>query len=347
MKNRIMKKRILSFLLSAFCMSALAQQQPQYTQYMLNNYILNPALSGIENYTDVRLSHRHQWVGIKDAPVTTYFTIQMPLGKKDDRLNANSFSMPGENPRGRNYWQDYTSAAPHSGIGLKVINDKTGPINIFSAYVSYAYHVGISAQTSIAAGFEAGVRNVRLNAADLVFDPSNPVVIDPAVGNTSEIKSLKPDFGAGIWVYSSDYFIGLSAQQIIPQTIYFTDNTVKPMGSKLVPHLFASAGYRFQITDDISGLPSVMMKIVQPSPVQFDINFKAQYQDFLWAGVSYRTGNGFAGMVGMNISNTFNLSYAYDYTTSELGTFTKGTHEIVLGFLLGNSYGDSCPRNVW
>lgn len=347
MKSGSMKKIIFSFSILFASIGTMAQQQPQYTQYMLNNYILNPALSGIENYTDVKLSHRHQWVGLKDAPVTTYFTMHMPLGKKDDRTTPTSFKIPGENPRGRNYWQDYTSAAPHSGIGIKIINDKTGPINIFSAYVSYAYHIGITDQTSIAAGFEAGIRNVHLNASDLVFDPSNPVVIDPAVGNSSEIKSLKPDFGAGIWVYSSDYFIGISAQQIIPQTIYFSGNTIKPLGSRLVPHLFASAGYRFQITDDISGLPSVMMKVVQPSPVQFDINFKAQYQDFLWAGVSYRTGNGFAGMAGMNISNTITLSYAYDYTTSVLGTFTKGTHEIVLGFLLGNTYGDSCPRNVW
>ncbi|MEO9210204.1 MAG: type IX secretion system membrane protein PorP/SprF [Ginsengibacter sp.] len=342
-----MRKSFLIIFFLAFYLSGFSQQQPQYTQYIINNYILNPALSGIENYTDIKISHRHQWIGLQDAPVTTYITISMPLGKKDDRITATSFKMPGENPRGTNYWQDYTSAAPHSGIGLKIINDKTGPLNTFSAYASYAYHMGISPQTSIAAGFELGVRNISLNASALVFDPNNPISIDPAIGNSGSINSVKPDMGAGIWVYSADYFIGLSAQQIIPQTIYFSGNTVKPLGSRLVPHLFASAGYRFQLTEDISALPSVMMKIVNPTPAQFDLNFKLQYQDFLWVGGSYRTGNGFAGMAGMNISNTFNVSYAYDYTTSLLGTVSKGTHEIVLGFLLGNRYDDSCPRNIW
>src|SRR5438105_14030797 len=100
-----------------------AQQKPEYTQYILNNYILNPALTGIENYTDIKISHRHQWVGLQDAPVTTYLTIHKPIGKKDDRTTATSFEKPGENPRGKSYWEEYEAAKPHHGIGLKIIND--------------------------------------------------------------------------------------------------------------------------------------------------------------------------------------------------------------------------------
>ncbi|MEP6747532.1 MAG: type IX secretion system membrane protein PorP/SprF [Bacteroidota bacterium] len=340
-----MKQLVLMMCAGFFFMKANAQQQPQYTQYLNNNFILNPALSGIENYTDVKISHRHQWVGLQDAPVTTYLTIHTPLGKKDDRTTATSFDMPGENPRGKNYWQDYEAAKPHSGIGLKIINDRTGPLNRFAGYVSYAYHVGISPRTSIAAGFEAGVQDIFLNRDKLDFGSANP--IDPAVYNSGEINSLKPDFGAGIWVYSADYFIGLSAQQIIPQKIYFSDNTVKQQQGKLVPHLFATAGYRFLINDDISMIPSFMLKYVQPTPMQLDINTKFQYRDLLWVGAGYRLKDGFNGMVGLNVSNTFNVSYSYDYTTSQLNTVTKGTHEIILGFLIGNKYGDWCPRNVW
>jgi len=340
-----MKKLLLVLYIITGVKSAEAQQQPQYTQYIINNYILNPALTGIENYTDVKISHRHQWVGLQDAPVTTYLTLHKPLGKQDDRTTATSFDMPGENPRGRNFWQDYEAAKPHHGIGLKIINDRTGPLNRFAGYISYAYHIGISARTSIAAGFEAGVQDIFLNRSKLDFGTTNPV--DPAVYNSGEINSLKPDFGAGIWVYSADYFIGLSAQQIIPQKIYFSDNTVKQQQSKLVPHLFATAGYRFFIDDDISMIPSVMLKYVQPVPVSIDINTKFQYRDLLWAGAGYRLKDGFNAMLGVNVSNTFNISYAYDYTTSQLNTITKGTHEIVLGFLIGNKYGDWCPRNVW
>lgn len=342
-----MKKLCVTIVVLAAWVMGKAQQQPQYTQYIINNYIINPALSGIENYTDLKISHRHQWVGVQDAPVTTYLTIQGPLNKKDDRITATSFKMPGENPRGRNYWQDYTPAPPHHGIGLKIINDRTGPLNNFSAYGSYAYHIGLSPKTSLAAGFEIGLRSLSLHAGELIFDPDNPSSVDPAVGTSQEINRIKPDMGAGLWLYSASFFAGLSAQQVIPQTVYFSDNTVKTAGFKLIPHLFATAGYRLQMTDDIFALPSVTIKYVQPLPLQADFNIKLQYQDLLWAGASFRTFDGFAGMAGINVSNTFNISYAYDYTTSKLGSISKGTHEIVLGFLIGNKYGDWCPRNVW
>ena len=83
---------------------AFAQQRPHYTQYILNNYILNPAISGIENYTDVKLSARDQWVGLNGAPRTSYFTIAGTYWQKDYRTSATSYDIPGENPRGKSYW---------------------------------------------------------------------------------------------------------------------------------------------------------------------------------------------------------------------------------------------------
>src|SRR6476660_6283027 len=96
--------------------SVTGQQKPHYTQYILNQYIINPALTGIENYTDIKVSHRHWSVGIQDAPVTSYFTVQTPIGKKDFRTTPTSFDIEGENPRGHNYWADYEAAEPHHGI---------------------------------------------------------------------------------------------------------------------------------------------------------------------------------------------------------------------------------------
>ena len=322
-----------------------AQQRPHYTQYVLNQYILNPALSGIENYTDVKLSHRHQWVGIEGAPVTTYLTIHTPIGKKDYGTTPTSFRVPGENPRGESFWKDYTAAEPHHGVGLTVLNDRTGPLNRFSAYGTYAYHIGISGKTTLAAGFGAGISNLSLNTSKLDFGSQSPV--DPAVTTSNEINNIKPEFNAGVYIYSSDFFAGLSAQQIIPQRVVFTDSTVQKMEGRYIPHLFATAGYRFLLTEEFNLVPSVMVKYSKPVPVQADFNMKLQYLDLAWVGLSYRTSDGFAAMLGMNVSNTLNVGYSYDYTTSNLNTVSKGTHEILVGFLIGNKYGDWCPRNVW
>lgn len=339
-----MKKCVLFLVSSCLVLMLKAQQKPHYTQYVMNQYILNPALSGIENYTDIKLSHRHQWVGLQDAPITTYFTIHTPIGKSDFRTSATSMRVPGENPRGKAYWEQYTAAEPHHGVGMQIINDRTGPLSRFAAYATYSYHLGISARTSLAAGFGAGITNNSLNTSKLDFIY---VPVDPAVYNNGIINKIKPDFMAGLYLYSADYFVGLSAQQIIPSKIAFSDYQVKTTDGKFVPHLFATAGYRLLINDDLNLIPSVMVKYISPLPTQVDVNLKLQYQDVMWVGASYRNGEGFAGMMGINISNTLSLGYSYDYTTSKLNTVSKGTHELLIGFTLGNKYGDWCPKNVW
>lgn len=74
-----MKKTIIICFIGLLPFLGTAQQRPYYTQYILNNFLINPALAGIENYWDVKTSHRIQWQGIQDAPVTTYLTFHGPL----------------------------------------------------------------------------------------------------------------------------------------------------------------------------------------------------------------------------------------------------------------------------
>ncbi len=321
-----------------------AQQKPHYTQYILNQYIINPALTGIENYVDVKASHRLQWVGLLDAPVTTYLTMHGPIGKKDLKTTATSLKVPGENPRGKDYWEEYTVSEPHHGWGLQIINDRTGPLNNFSAMATYAYHLGLSAKTNLAAGLGLGISNISINADKLEFYNNT---VDPAVYNNGLLNNVRFDMSAGIYLYSANYFVGISAQQIAPSRIDFSNSVIKQLEGRSVPHFFATAGYRFSLGEDFNLIPSVMLKYVQPNPVQVEGNAKLQYQDLIWIGGGYRHNDGITGMIGLNISNALNVGYSYDYTTSRLNNFTKGTHEIMIGFTIGNKYGDSCPRNVW
>ncbi len=346
-----LKKIINILLLQMGCICLLtakvqAQQRPYYTQYILNNYIINPAVAGIENYTDVKISHRHQWVGLDGSPVTTYFTIHGPLKKSDyDRETATSFHADGKNPRGQAYWESYKAPPAHSGVGFTMLTDATGPLNRFAAYATYAYHMPLSAQTTLSFGVSAGVTQLSLNTTKLDFAGTN--ASDPAVLGSGKLNTLKPDISAGLWLYSKDYFIGVAMQQIIPQQIAFSNNTVQLQNGKLVPHTFVTAGFRSFINDDISFLPSVMLRYINPLPIGVDVNVKFQYQDLIWVGAGYRYRDGFSGMLGINLSNTLNISYAYDINTSNLNTVSNGTHEIVVGFLLGNKYGDWCPKRLW
>jgi type IX secretion system PorP/SprF family membrane protein len=331
-----------------FCLllftSAFAQQKPHYTQYILNNYILNPALSGIENYTDLKISGRDQWSGLNGAPQTFYLSIHAPIGKQDYKTTATSYSVPGENPRGNQYWQNYEASAPHHGVGLSIVNDKTGNISRFNANVSYAYHLGLSPTMNLAAGFAAGIGKISYDRSKAT--PTSGA--DPVLGNNNAIfTKISPDLSAGLWLYTGDYFVGVSAQQIIPQKLQ--TNSADNNEGKLLPHFFATAGYRFLLSEDINAIPSFVLKYVpgSPTPPQADVNIKLQYRDLLWVGGSYRVDNGFAAMLGLNVGNTFNIGYAYDFTVTPINTASHGTHEVIIGFLLGNRYDDSCPRNVW
>lgn len=340
-----MNFRPLLIIIFIFCFVAVsAQQRPYYTQYILNNFIINPAVAGIENYTDVKLSHRIQWEGLTDAPVTSYFTIQGPLHKSNyPETTATGFQTPGDNPRGNAYWRNYTSAPAHAGIGLTILNDKAGSLNRFMASATYAYHVGLSPKTNLSAGISAGISQLSLNTTNLNF----AVPVDPVIANTNNINRIKPDVSAGLWLYSSQYFLGLSIQQIIPDNIYFSNQPVGIIAGKLVPHVFFTGGYRYALSEDITALPSFQIRYIQPLPVGIDVNVKLQYRDLIWTGASFRYNNGFAAMLGININQLVNMGYSYDYSTSYLGTVSKGTHEILIGFLLNNHYADRCPERLW
>ena len=339
-------RAILSCLiLWSVTIAAVAQQRPHYTQYILNNFLVNPAIAGIENYTDLKLGARQQWVGIDGAPSTFYLTVHGALGKKDEKKTATSFEMRGENPRGKRYWEEYTAAEPHHGIGLQVSNYRTGYISRSYATANYAYHLGLTSNTSLAAGFGMGVSGTSIDRTKIQL--ANP--IDPVItSGTGEWTKISPELNAGLWLYSSSWFAGISAQQIIPSKLVLTDSSLNR--STAVPHMFATAGYRTFLNADISILPSVMFRYIASMPLYTDINVKVQYLDRIWVGGSYRVnGGGFAGMAGINVSQKLNLSYSYDLNNARylLSSMQRGTHEIVLGFLLNNSYGDMCPRNVW
>ena len=331
------------------CMVAVqAQQKPMYTQYILNNFIINPALSGIENYTDLKLSNRNQWTGIDGAPVTTYLSLHGPIGKSDYRTSVTSYDVPGENPRGRSFVEEYTAPAPHHGYGVTIMNDKAGYINRFSAYLSYAYHKPISLRSTLALGFQGGITSVNLDRSKIDWATLDPN--DPAVGfSNGELKKMKPEVGLGLWLYSAEYFMGASVLNIVPGKAQFVKDN--KYGDSYKPQILLTAGYRFFLSDDLTVLPSAMVQFISPYPVQIHANAKLQYQDKAWIGAGYRISDDFGGlsaMAGVHVGNLFTLGYSYDMaTTSRLKTYAGNTHEIMIGFILGNRYGDSCPRAAW
>lgn len=336
-------KRVAVFLLMmSFCQIVAAQQRPQYTQYIFNNFILNPAISGIENYVDIKAGYRNQWQGLEGAPLTSYISVHAPLGRKF--LYGTSTTVPeggGTNPNSRSYLQNYMASEPHHGIGFHMVSDKAGPISRTDINLTYAYHLGITEKINVSVGVAGGVSKIYLDRSKITLE--NPV--DQAIG-TGNYDQLKPDLSAGIWLYGPKYFAGFAAQQLLKSPLGFSDDETYDQGKK-VPHLFVTAGYKVYLGDDFAAIPSAMVKIVSPVPASVDLNLKVAYKDRFWVGGSFRKDDAFAAMAGFNVGSFLNLGYSYDFTTSDLNTVSNGSHEVVLGIFLNNRYKVTCPQRFW
>lgn len=328
----LFRNYILITLLLIISAPIFAQQRPQYTQYIFNNYLLNPALSGIENYADVRLGYRSQWQGIENAPKTSFLSAHWNLS--GDYLWRNPLSLPdkGDDPMSKSYTQNYTASPAHHGIGVVAVTDKTGPLSRFDGGLTYAYHLKLSGTKNLSVGVYAGLSRIALDMSAVTLENE----VDPALAGTV-ISQFKPDAAIGVWYYGARFFAGGSVQQVITQTLAFTSNSNYNKG-KAVPHFFITSGYKLFIDEEISAVPSFMLKRVEGLPLSLDANVKLDYKDKIWLGGSYRNADSFSAMAGFNFKNFFNLTYAYDFTTSGLNTVSNGTHEIVLGFQLSNTY---------
>jgi len=333
MKNILVSLALFLVVLSP----ALAQQRPQYSQYMLNNYLLNPAITGIEDYADVRIGNRQQWVGLEGAPVTYYVSAHMPLGKEATRVRNRGRGIGSTRSVNLNR---FSTPYPHHGLGIIALTDKTGPLRQSNFMGSYAYHLPLSSKISISTGVTAGLLNQTFNPQEATFNnPSDPSI-------TSEyVNSSYFDLGLGLWLYSENFFVGVSGAQLLRNRRDLNrpdagDNSI----ARLQRHYFTTAGFKIRFSPRFDVIPSVMVKFTDPSPLSIDVNLKGVYADRVWAGVSYRKDDAVSGMAGLNISHVMDIGYSYDFNTSELNRANTGTHEIILGLKLFNTGKAICPR---
>lgn len=338
-----MNKAVVIFFCIFSSFVAKSQQKPQYTQYILNNFVLNPAIAGIENYIDVKAGYRSQWQGLSGAPLTSYVSIHAPLGDKFRYGTSTSVSQGGgSNPNNRSYLQNYKASEPHHGIGFTAVSDKAGPISRTDVNLNYAYHIGITEQINVSVGVAAGISKIFLDKTQVLLE--NPV--DQALGRDN-FNQFKPDMSAGIWLYGPRFFAGVSAQQLLKNPIGFSDDPVNYDQGRKIPHFFATLGYKIYLGDDFAAMPSALVKSVNPVPLSVDVNLKLAYKDRFWVGGSYRKDDAFAGMAGFHLGSLMNIGYSYDFTTSGLNRVSNGSHEIVLGIFLNNRYKVSCPQKSW
>ncbi len=314
--------------------NAFAQQKPQYSQYLQNNFLINPAIAGIENYADMRLGYRRQWLGLTSSPTTYYLTAHLPIGNDD-------FEPQTATPRfASSRRQNFTIPDQHLGLGLSVVRDQAGPLSVSTFNVAAAYHYPVADGWQISAGVAAGFSQFVINFDNIrLANPTDPLL------SQGSLSVFRPDLNVGLWVYSSHFFAGLSIQQLAAGALKFRGNGQEWTGM-LVPHYFLTLGHKLEITDEWAFVPSVLFKKIKNAPLSFDLNLKIDYQNQFWGALSYRNQDALMVLLGVRPRSAFSVGYVYEYPLSKRFA-TTGSHEIVIGYTIGAQIQSVLPRNFW
>ena len=297
-----MKKIFFILVLNFLCLIVNSQQLPHYTMYMLNEVVVNPAALSLEKENKITLMLRDQWGSFEGAPSTYSISYNHLNHKKYKR-------------------------------GISVMNDVTGPISNLSATLSGAYSFNIDKKDKISLGASASIMQYKIDNSQItleddgVFDPALFGGVDKATGSSLSI---------GAYYYNPKYYLGISLQNLLGSSLNVSENVDN---NKLEDHYFLNGGVKIPLANNHQIIPSLMLKKFGSLPIQFDLNLRGVYDNFLWGGLSYRTGDAIAVLFGIDYQQS-SFGYSYDITTSTMRVPSIGTHGLVYSYRFNPSLRD-------
>ncbi|WP_276167828.1 PorP/SprF family type IX secretion system membrane protein [Zobellia alginiliquefaciens] len=270
------------------------QQDPQYTQYQYNPLSVNAGYAGSRGHLTLLTLYRSQWAGIEGAPKTITFGMDTPVGKFD-------------------------------GLGLSLIQDELGPATETYVDGNYAHQLVINRKGDrLGLGLKAGVRVFNLDFSRGIRRDQDDVQFNENIKG-----KLFPSIGVGAFYYSEKAYFGFSVPNLFPSEHY--DNEIEQTTDEEI-HFNFIGGYVMDLNDQIKFKPSFFVKQVIGAPVSVDVSANFMFYEKFTLGINYRWDDSLAGVFGLQISPQFNIGYAYDYSTSGLGNYNTGTHEIFLRY---------------
>ena len=293
-----------------------AQQLPVYTQYVFNEYVMNPAVAGTVDHSPIRMSYRDQWSGFTDikgnnvAPKTFSFSAHTPI--------SNSLA-----------------------IGGFAYNDVTGPISQTTGQISYSWRGCLSPQSCFwekkkFISFAYGVRFIQWAFDETQTEDYSGTILginDPVLPNTVETDVLVSHTVAS-YFYTEYFYAGLSAQNLFTRALKI--QTHQSYENRLTPEYNFMAGAYLPFTEDrsLAVEPSILTKTTSWSETQIDISLRFIYENSVWLGSSYRASEqAFAFLFGVERGDWF-IGYSYDTAVKGIDNYSSGTHEIALGINL-------------
>lgn len=271
------------------------QQQTLFTNILLHPYLYNPAYAGANKSFEINLDYRNQWVGFDGAPKSYAASAYSSLKKYENMA-----------------------------VGGMITYDRSGLIGRTSFYGSYSYHLKLGKKMNIGFGLSLGGVQYNIKIYDAKPYPDDK---DDNFLRSDILNAVAFDSNAGLYLYSKNFYFGLSNQQMANGKIHW-DNTI----GKLTPLYYANTGYTFY-TDKKKewGIqPSALIRLSPPHPYQLEYSLRLIYKDMIWVGGTYRTNASMCGMFGVMINKQLKIGYSYDYALTNLNSYSNGSHEFIL-----------------
>ena len=290
-----------------------SQQDPAFSQYMYNLAAINPGYAGSSDMICLSGATRQQWMGFPGKPASSFFNANAPV-----------------KPFGIS-----------SGVGLSILSDNLAFDNNLALSATYAYRLSIGSGT-LGIGVDLGLYNQALSATWYIPDNPSRTDIqqpgqDPSIPQEKE-SQIAFNMGLGLFYNTDNLYFGISTTHLNKPKIKF--ETANPF---LARHYYAVAGYRFQLSNPLFEiLPSAVFRS-DGRINSFDVSGLLRYNKKFWGGVSYRAGNALIGIIGFELFNGVRIGYSYDFTTSEIGNYSTGSHEFTLGYCFSLSL-DKAPQ---
>lgn len=300
-----MKHIFILLIFTLLTVAVSAQQDHQYTQFMYNKLLVNPAYAGARGIPYITGIYRNQWVGFEGAPQSALVS-----------LNS-------------------TFLSPRVGVGAVLSHQKAGLQRDFFGSLAYSYDLIAKEELSLRIGVQGSLRSLAIN-----FNEANTGGGPGNVGNdgsllTDRVNDIYGNVGAGIYAtIAQRAYLGFSVPRIYSNTIGFNTNPQFET-AKEYQHFYGMGGLILPINDDLKLLPAVLVKYVQGAPIDADINLNLDFNEKLTFGLSYRVGGDGAGdsvdmLAFWQANQQLAVGAAYDFPISRIRNTNAGSFEIIL-----------------
>ena len=286
-----------------------SQSIPMYSQYMYNMTNINPAYAGNRGVPSLAFIWREQWSGLSGAPSTKSLTYDMPTNNKKYGFGVQLFD------------DRYVSVIRRTGVSMY-----------------YNLKIPVSEHGVLSFGLKGGFYNDLKMLTNV--DLGQISAYDAAY--STNFNKIIPLAGAGVYYNDDHFYAGFSAPDVITFSKvqnYRSDSSLYQVNEV---HYFFATGYSFDVNDDVSIKPSLLVKMVSGAPIEADLNTNVWLKNTIGIGGSYRTGESILAMAQVQVTPQFRIGYAYDMPFK-----VPNTSELFLRLEFGQLFPNSKTHKIY